>query len=308
MPDLLPRSVFFYHPQWVGPGGRLVWSLLFLTFGLLWVMLLMKHPAIKSWKTGVAIFVLGVGAGVTQIVIGKLTYDTQLVRDTLVPNGWITLWLAAFCGIFTLMMSINASPIKLPFSKRVHVLGTIGLIVVFYLIGGFVHAITVLTTWGMILTLLASITLYIWALPPRVEDATWAEAIAGALFSFLLMAFIYAIVPHEWITFATSYLGFTKDAKVSSGGQFVLNTWLGGDFWTKRTRVIPFEVTFEALQDQATSLIYVIGATLNIKLFVAWQKRNEVVKAKEISEDEESAPSKLSRFGRPLRSLKTSKA
>jgi hypothetical protein len=86
------------------------------------------------------------------------------------------------------------------------------------------------------------------------------------------MVFIYAIIPHEWITFATSYLGFTSDAKVSSGGQIILNTWLDGNFWTKQTRIIPFAVSFEALQDQATIAIYVIGATINIKLFAAWQK------------------------------------
>lgn len=304
----MPRSVFFYHPIWAGPGGRLVWAILLLSIMLLWTMLLMKHPAVKSYKTGAAIFVIGVAAGIGQVVLGKITNKTQLVRDTLVPNGYITLWIAAICGLWVFIMAINAKQLNLKFSRNVHLVGTLVLIVAFYLIGGFVHSVSILTAWAMMATLVVSITLFIWSLPPREKDATWAGAIAGALASFFMMAFIYAIIPHEWITFATSYLGFTKDAKVSAGGQFVLNTWLDGKFWTKRTRVLPFEVTFETLQDQATMLIYVIGATLNIKLFVAWQKRNEPVVAKAESADVDSAPSKLSRFGRPLKVLKTSKA
>lgn|GEM_PF-476526 len=308
MPQLLPSSIFFYDISWVRPGGRLVLSIFFLTVGLLWVMLLMKRPAVKSLKTGAAIFVLGVGAGASMVILGKILEKTQLVRDTLVPNGFIIAWIAGICGLWTMIMAINASQLKLPVSKLQHVGLTFALMAAFYVVGGFVHSISILMAWLAIFTLLASISVYIWALPKRVKDGTWAEAIAGAMASFVLMTFIYAIIPHEWITFATSYLGFTADAKVSSGGQFVLNTWLEGNFWTKETRVIPFQVTFEALQDQATMAIYVIGATINIKLFSAWQKRNEPIPVKDEFQDADTKPSKLSRFGRPIKSLKATKA
>lgn len=303
----MPRSVFFYQPIWAGPGGRLVWSILMLTIMLVWTMLLMKHPAIKSYKTGAGILILGMGAGSSLVALGKIADNTPLARDTLVPNGYIFLWIAAICGLWTLIMAINAKQLKLKFSRTNHVLGTIGLIVVFYLIGGFVHAVSILMAWCILATIIVSITIYIWSLPPRVEDSTWATAIAGALASFFMMAFIYAIIPHEWITFATSYLGFTKDVKASTGGEFIVNTWLGGHFWTSQTRIIPFEVTFEVWQDQATIFIYVIGATLNIKLFSAWQRRNEPVAKKAEIADEEKASSKFSRFGRPIKAMKTSK-
>src|SRR5690606_39242257 len=114
-------------------------------------------------------------------------------------------------------------------------------------------------------------------------------------------------IPHEFITFATSYLGWTKDVKLSAGGEFILQTWLNGDVWTKNTRGIPFELNMEIIQDHATMAIYVITAVINVKLFAAWQKRNDAP-AKVEAEESADAPKKTSRFGRPLKALKTSKA
>jgi hypothetical protein len=102
-------------------------------------------------------------------------------------------------------------------------------------------------------------------------------------------------------TYATSYLTFTKDVKISTGGEFVLKTWMRGEFWDDRTSLIPFEVNMVHLQDQTTTLIYIIGAVINVKLFVAWQNRNAPYPKKaELAEGEE-APTKTSRFGRPVK-------
>ncbi|HMS25458.1 MAG TPA: hypothetical protein PKB15_07225 [Acidimicrobiia bacterium] len=303
----MPDSVFFYNPIWIGPGGRLVWSILFTTIGLLWVMMLMKRPAVKTKLAGPGIFVVGIGAGVSMVVAGKTVMENSLTGDTLIPFGFMIAWFSFICGIWAMIMSINFSPLPLPFSRRVHIAGTAAVMVALYVLGGFIHSISILTAWGLALTLIVSISLYIWSLPRRVNDATWAEAIAGALASFVLMTFIYAIIPHEWITFATSYLGFTKDVKLSAGGEFVIQTWLNGNFWTSRTRVLPFELNMEAVQDNATMAIYVITAVINVKLFAAWQKRNEPI-AIPASDDSSDSPTKVSRFGRPLRALKTSKA
>ncbi len=308
MPQLLPSSIFFFDISWIRPGGRLVLAVLLLTVGLLWIMLLMKHPAVKSFKTGAAIFVLGVGGGTSMVIVGRLLDESSLARGTLIVNGFMIAWIAGFCGLWTMILSINASQLKLPVSKLQHTGITIAIMLIFYVIGGFVHNVSVLMAWLAIITLLTSVSLYIWSLPKRTEDGTWAEVIFGAMASFVLMALIYAIIPHEWITFATSYLGFTADAKLSEGGQFILKTWLDGNFWTKQTRLIPFEVTLEAMQDQATMAIYVVGAVINIKLFSAWQKRNDPLQAKDETQSSESKLSKLSRFGRPMKSLKATKA
>jgi hypothetical protein len=306
VPQLLPRSSFFYTPDWLPHAGRLTWALIITTFGILWAMLLMKNAAVKNKLVGPAIFVLGIGAGVSMVVIGRITDKTPLVRDTLVPNGYLIAWACFILGIWTMICSIHAKQLKLPMSKTQLIVSTAVVIIGLYILGGFVHSISILCLWISGLALVTCITMLVWGAAPRPEESTWAEAIFGAILVFVMMTFIYAIIPHEWINYATSYLGFTKDVKVSKGGEFFLKTWLHGNFWTKRTRVLPLEVNFETLQDQLTGAIYVAGAVLNIKMFAAWQKRNQPVPEK--VETEEEAPSKLSRFGRPLRKLKSARA
>jgi hypothetical protein len=160
VPQLLPSSIFFYDISWIRPGGRLVLGIFMLTVGLFWVMLLMKSSAAKSFKTGAAIFVLGVGAGSSMVIVGKIAEKNQLIRDTLVPNGFIIAWIAGICGLWVLIMSINASQLKLPISKLQHVLATIVLMAVFYVVGGFVHPVSILMDWFSIITLLISIKTY----------------------------------------------------------------------------------------------------------------------------------------------------
>lgn len=266
-------------------------------------MLLMKAPAIKNFRLGPAILVGGIVAGGALVVGGRVADKTPLIKDTLLPNGFLIAWFCLILGIWVSIMSINAKQLKLPFPQAVHVGGTIVLVLGLYFLGVFVHPITIACAFLAMLIILVSISVFIWALPKRERDATWAEAVFGGVCVFAMMTFIYAIIPHEWITFATSYLGFTKDAKVSKGGEFFLKTWIGGDLWTKNTRVLPFEVNYETLQDQMTMAIYVAAATLNIKMFAAWQKRNVVVAPKEETEETE-APKKTSRFGRPIRNVK----
>jgi hypothetical protein len=311
MPNLLPGSVFDFQLDWMGPAGRLVWSVLLTTIGLFWVMLLMKRQAVTSKVAGPGILIVGTGAGIAMVLAGKTFLDGTLTGDTLVPFGFMIAWFSFVCGIWTLIMSVTFNPLELKFSHKQQLWGTIAIVIGLYVLGGLIGSsqlwFVFVTTWLIFTVIVVSISLYIWSLPRRENDATWAEAIAGALAVFVMMTFIYALIPHEWITFATSYLNFTKDVKVSEGGTFVLQTWLNGDVWTKQTRVIPFEINLEIIQDHATIAIYVITATINIKLFAAWQKRNVPVVAPEESETNE-APSKTSRFGRPLRALKPSRA
>lgn len=311
MPNLLPGSVLHFQLDWIGPAGRLVWSVIFATVGLLWVMLLMKYPAVKSKLTGLGILVVGTGAGASMVLAGKTFLDGSLTGNTIVPFGFMIAWFSVLGGLWALIMSVHVKQLKLPVSMTRFVAGTVAVIVALYVLGGLVGpsapSVAIVTTWLIMTVIVAAISIYIWTLPPRTEQSTWAEAIAGALGVFVLMALIYAIIPHEFITFATSYLNFTKDVKVSAGGEFVLQTWLNGNFWTKRTRFIPFEINMEIIQDHATIAIYVITAVVNVKLFAAWQKRNTPIAAKE--ETEVSAgPTKTSRFGRPLKNLRASRA
>ena len=119
--------------------------------------------------------------------------------------------------------------------------------------------------------------------PKPDRPATWAECMAGAVGLFAMMTLAYAIIPHEWITFADKYLQWGTTKFVVRSGQEVL--------FLK----FPFDINMKAISDIIATGIYVVMVGLNLFLIVAWQKRGQ-----EKDEPAEAAP-KTSRFGRPLR-------
>lgn len=310
VPNLLPQSIFSFHLAWAPHAGRLLWGLFLLTIALVWTMLLMKRPAIKYKNrfAGPVIIFLGVGGGTTLVVTGKYVFDDTFSALGQVTMGWMTIYMSLIFGSWATIMAIHAKQITLPLSKSKLIMSAFIVMAIFYVIGAKVDMLTIPFVWLNIFIFIALITLIILSTPKREKDGTWAETIIGAFAVFGMMTLLYAVIPHEWINYATSYLNFTKDVKISAGGEFVLKTWLGGEFWSDKTRLIPFEVNMVQLQDQATILIYVIGAVINVKLFVAWQNRNTpyVTKTDELEQDQE-APTKTSRFGRPVRKVKKTK-
>jgi hypothetical protein len=125
---------------------------------------------------------------------------------------------------------------------------------------------------------------------PRPEGyrATWAQCYLGAVGAFALLALAYGVVPHEYMTFANSYLrwGDTSQFVWRSGQDMLFFPW----HW-------PFNLDYPALRDVVVSGLYGVLLGLNIALFAQWQKRNQVVEAP----SPDSTPTKRSRFGRPLR-------
>ena len=89
----------------------------------------------------------------------------------------------------------------------------IGLVIGCYVIGGLFPALQVLTFWTIIFGVTALILAMIVSRDPRPQDrpTTWAEAMAGAVGVFFLMALAYGVIPHEWITFSDKYLRWTPD-------------------------------------------------------------------------------------------------
>jgi hypothetical protein len=124
------------------------------------------------------------------------------------------------------------------------------------------------------------------------KQATWAECFAGAVGVFALFTLGYAILPHEWLTFANADLEWGEATKfVWKSNQPIL----GLDFLPN----YPFNFDFPAVRDIVVTGIYVVFLGANLKLWVMWQKRHEVKPAP--AEGEEGAVVKRSRFGRPLR-------
>jgi hypothetical protein len=124
--------------------------------------------------------------------------------------------------------------------------------------------------------------------PKPDRPPTWAMAMGGAVYVFALMLLAYAIIPHEIIQFADSYLQWGKDKYV-----------------IKSTTAIPFATSWNwpiSIDMQAVRDIVVVGAygiffAGNLLLFSLWQKRPTESEAA----TKEPVPAGRSRFGRPLK-------
>ena len=98
---------------------------------------------------------------------------------------------------------------------------------------------------------------FVWTKKPKPpEPATWAQTILGAMAVWVMMALGYGTIPHEFITFGTSYLNF--------------NT---ATFMLKKNTFLTFDITRSVAVDVGVSIIYGIVLTLQVWLFVRWQKR-----------------------------------
>jgi hypothetical protein len=139
--------------------------------------------------------------------------------------------------------------------------------------------------WSVLLFLIGMIVVAVLMRRPKPNrPATWAECIAGAIGVFAMMTLIYAVIPHEWITYSDGYLRWDTTVFLFRSNQKMLFfPWN----W-------PFNFDKHNIRDIIVVVIYGVGMTLNVGLFVAWQKRGQ--------EKEPAAETpKKSRFGRPLR-------
>ena len=140
--------------------------------------------------------------------------------------------------------------------------------------------------WSIVFFLIGLIIIFVLMRRPKPDrPATWAECIAGAVGVFGMMTLIYAVIPHEWITFSDKYLQWDTTVFVFRGNQKMLFfPWN----W-------PFSFDKHNIRDLIVVVIYGIAIGLNAGLFVAWQKRGQE------KPEEETAIPRRSRFGRPLR-------
>jgi hypothetical protein len=125
--------------------------------------------------------------------------------------------------------------------------------------------------------------------PRSDKPTTWAQAMAGSVYVFALFLLVYAIIPHEFITFADKYLQWGKDKYVIKS-----TTQIPGISWANW----PASIDMQAVRDIMVVGIYVVFFGANIALFVKWQGR------KTKTEDTEEKPAVVvgrSRFGRPLK-------
>src|ERR1700722_11813959 len=119
--------------------------------------------------------------------------------------------------------------------------------------------------------------------PKAAEPATWGQTILGAMGVWFMMALGYGTIPHEWLTFANSYLNF--------------NT---ATFLMQKNRFIHFDITRSVVGDIGVTVIYGVVLTLQILMFSRWQKRS-VADADATSETVGAEPSGGGPLARLLR-------
>jgi hypothetical protein len=138
--------------------------------------------------------------------------------------------------------------------------------------------------WGVSLLIIGLIIVAVLMRRPKPNrPATWAECMAGAVGVFALMTLAFAVVPHEWITFADKYLQWGTTKFLVHSGQKIL-------FFK-----FPFDINYKAISDIIATGIYIVGFGGALALFAMWQKRGQ-----EKAGAPEPKP-RTSRFGRPLR-------
>src|SRR6188474_2535896 len=145
-----------------------------------------------------------------------LTLPGDLGEFTLREAGRL-IWFTAITiiGITIVMLLMRPPLLKRPFSTRVGValffVIIAGGLILGKLLSDFQNTIFLL----MLLALVGHMLLMIASRNPRdpEQPATWAECFAGATGVFALMTLAYAIVPHEWLTFANASLEWGDSTK-----------------------------------------------------------------------------------------------
>ncbi len=112
---------------------------------------------------------------------------------------------------------------------------------------------------------------------PADQKGSWGEAMVGAVYVFLTLFWVFGVVPHQWILWADSELGWTVDKFLVGPGE-VLDK-------------LPFVIPYSALRDIMVVNIHVVYVLGWVKMWAAWQNRG---KAEPVVE------AKTSDYGRPL--------
>jgi hypothetical protein len=125
---------------------------------------------------------------------------------------------------------------------------------------------------------------FVWTRKPKpAEPATWAQTIVGAMGVWFMMTLGYGTIPHEWLTFGTSYLNFNS-----------------ATFAIRQNSIIHFDIDRAAIVDIGGTVIYGIVLVLQVWLFIRWQKRPtiEAAAAAADAEGEETGGGPLQRLRR----------
>jgi hypothetical protein len=135
---------------------------------------------------------------------------------------------------------------------------------------------------AFVASVLVSMALFgggIWYMGRRPVDpkGSWGEAMVGAVYVFGTLFWIFGVVPHQFILWADSDLGWRVDRFIVGPGEILGN--------------LPFDIPYTALRDIIVVNIHVVYVVAWVMVWAAWQKRG---KAEPVAEPVTSD------YGRPL--------
>ena len=91
---------------------------------------------------------------------------------------------------------------------------------------------------------------------------TWGEAMAAAVYAFVLFNLWYGVIPHQWITLADKEWGWRTD-RILYGPADILEP----------NRFIPITISYQVLRDIIVTVIYGAALTLHVAHWAQWQNR-----------------------------------
>lgn len=97
---------------------------------------------------------------------------------------------------------------------------------------------------------------------PVGAPLSWGEAMAAAVFAFVVFNLWYGVVPHQWITLADSEWNWRSD-------RLVYGPW---DV-LRPNRFLPMTIHYQVLRDIVVTLIYGVGLGLHVFHWAQWQDR-----------------------------------
>ena len=121
---------------------------------------------------------------------------------------------------------------------------------------------------------------------PVGATLTWGESMVAATYVFMIMFWVYGVVPHLWLTWADNELKWRPDTLVAdyiAGFGFMQPQATGGSF--------PMTITMQTLRDIIATMIYVGFLAGNMWIWAHWQKRGTKSATVEVV---------TSDYGRPL--------
>ena len=91
---------------------------------------------------------------------------------------------------------------------------------------------------------------------------TWGEAMAAAVFAFILFNLWYGVIPHQWITLADKEWGWRTDRLVYGPANIF-----------EPNRFLPITINYQVIRDLVVVGIYGVALTLHVYHWAQWQNR-----------------------------------